>query len=163
MADSPSSDLLLPLAPGPSNLGMGMPEESSERRESGRAPLELPVEYERLNTLLSDYTHNISQGGTFIRTDRPLQVGTAICFTIRAPQLEPPILLRGVVRWVVDAKQAGSDRPAGMGIAFVYDSPQEKEAVELRLDGLMADALGAATFEKLMGRPAPSLRPEDGP
>jgi len=139
-----------------------MSETSGERRESGRAPVELPIEYERLNSLLSDYTHNISQGGTFIRTDRPLQVGTAISFTIRAPQLDAPIVLRGVVRWVVDAEQASSGRPLGMGIAFVYDSPEEKQAVELRLDRLMAQALGAAAFAKLMGRPAPSPLPEDG-
>jgi type IV pilus assembly protein PilZ len=121
----------------------------------------LTVEYERLNALLSDYTHNISQGGTFIRTDRPLQVGTVLSFTIQAPQLEEGIVLRGVVRWVVDVPQSQNGRPAGMGIAFVYDSPDEKEAVEMRLDRLMAQALGPAAFEKLMGRPAPSLPAED--
>ncbi len=139
-----------------------MSEGGRERRESGRAPLQLTVEYERLNALLSDYTHNISQGGTFIRTDRPLQVGTVLSFTIQAPRLEDGIVLQGVVRWVVEVAQSRSDRPAGMGIAFVYDSPDKKEAVEMRLDRLMALALGPAAFEKLMGRPAPSLRAEDG-
>jgi len=139
-----------------------MSEGGRERRESGRAALELTVEYERLNALLSDYTHNISQGGTFIRTDRPLPVGTVLSFTIQAPQLEEGIVLRGVVRWVVEVAQSRSSRPAGMGIAFVYDSPDEEEAVEMRLDRLMAQALGPAAFEKLMGRPAPSARAEDG-
>jgi len=122
----------------------------------------LTVEYERLNALLSDYTHNISQGGTFIRTDRPLQVGTVLSFTIQAPGLEEGIVLQGVVRWVVEVAQSRSDRPTGMGIAFVYDSPDEKDAVEMRLDRLMAQALGPEAFEKLMGRPAPSARAEDG-
>ena len=127
-----------------------------ERRESGRAPLELPVEYERLNALLSDYTHNISRGGTFIRTGRPLAVGTALCFVIRAPQLGDPLVLRGAVRWVVDAEQASEGRPPGMGIAFVYDSQAERDEVEARLDALMVGALGPAVFEKLMGKAAPS-------
>lgn len=139
-----------------------MSEGGRERRESGRAALELTVEYERLNALLSDYTHNISQGGTFIRTDRPLPVGTVLSFTIQAPQLEEGIVLRGVVRWVVEVAQSRSGRPAGMGIAFVYDAPDEKEAVEMRLDRLMAKALGPAAFEKLMGRPAPSVLTGDG-
>lgn len=139
-----------------------MSEGGRERRESGRAALELTVEYERLNALLSDYTHNISQGGTFIRTDRPLPVGTVLSFTIQAPQLEEGIVLRGVVRWVVEVAQSRSGRPAGMGIAFVYDAPDEKEAVEMRLDQLMAKALGPAAFEKLMGRPAPSVLTGDG-
>jgi type IV pilus assembly protein PilZ len=140
-----------------------MSQERRERRESGRAALELPVDYERLNALLSDYTHNISRGGTFIRTGQPLQVGTVLSFTIRAPRLEEAMVLQGVVRWVVDASQTRKGRPAGMGIAFVYDSPGHKEAVETRLDRLMVDALGPIVFEKLMGRPAPSERTEDGP
>ena len=131
-----------------------MSQRDGERRESGRAPIQLPIEYDRLNALLSDYTHNISRGGTFIRTQRPLGVGTVVHFTIRAPALGEPLLLRGVVRWVVDAQEAGKDRPAGMGIAFVYDSLADKEAIEARLDGLMVQSLGEAAFEKLMRRPA---------
>lgn len=155
--------MLLPSALRPPNLGLGMSERGRERRESGRAALELPVEYERLNALLSDYTQNISQGGTFIRTERPLEVGTVLSFTIRAPQLEDPLVLRGVVRWVVDADRAAGGRPAGMGVAFVYESPAEQEAVQTRLDRLMVQSLGPAAFEKLMGRPAPAEPPEDAP
>ena len=138
-----------------------MSERDRERRDSGRAALELSVQYERLNALLSDYTHNISRGGTFIRTNRPLEVGTMLSFRIQAPQLGDPILLRGVVRWVVGASQACDRRPAGMGIAFVYDSPAQKEALEGRLDRLMVKSLGRATFEKLMGKPAPAEPPTD--
>ena len=147
---------LLPPARNPPNLPLrGMTEGGRERRESGRAIVQLPIEYERLNALLSDYTHNISRGGTFIRTDRPLGAGTVLSFTIRAPQLGDPIVLRGEVRWVVEPAQARADRPAGMGIQFQFDSPEHQAAVEDRLDRLMVDALGPAAFEKLMGKPAP--------
>lgn len=132
-----------------------MTEEGRERRESGRAQLQLPIEYDRLNELLSDYTHNISRGGTFIRTSRPLEVGTVLSFAIQAPELPEPILLNGVVRWVVEAARATENRPPGMGIAFVYDSPAEKEALEARLDRLMVQSLGPVAYEKLMGKPAP--------
>jgi type IV pilus assembly protein PilZ len=123
----------------------------------------LPVEYDRLNALLSDYTHNLSRGGTFIRTDRPLPTGTKLMFTIRAPELGQPILLRGVVRWVVGADAAHADRPAGMGIAFVYDSPAHKERLEARLDRLMVQSLGPLAFEQLMGKPALSEPPDEDP
>jgi type IV pilus assembly protein PilZ len=138
-----------------------MSEGGRERRESGRAPLELPVEYDRLNALLSDYTHNISQGGTFIRTDRPLGVGTVMSFTIRAPKLGKPVLLRGVVRWVVEAEQAREDRPSGMGIAFLYDSPAHRASLEARLDRLMVQSLGPLVFEQLMGKPAAQEPPDE--
>lgn len=133
-----------------------MSERGRERRESGRATLELPIEYDRLNELLSDYTHNISRGGTFIRTDRPLPLGTVLSFTIRAPQLGEPIVLRGAVRWVVEPAKASPKRPAGMGIAFIYDAPAQKEAMERRLDRLMVQSLGPLAFEQLMGKPAPA-------
>ena len=138
-----------------------MSEGGRERRESGRAALELPVEYDRLNALLSDYTHNISRGGTFIRTDRLLGAGTLLSFTIRAPELGEPIVLRGVVRWVVETAEADADRPSGMGIAFVYESPAHQRAVEARLDRLMVQSLGPAAFEQLMGKPAPEGLPDD--
>lgn len=133
----------------------GMSQQRGERRESRRAPIQLLIEYDRLNALLSDYTHNISRGGMFIRTDRPSNVGTVLWFTIRAPALGEPIELRGVVRWVMEPRQAGERRPAGMGIAFVYDSPEHEGALEARLDALMLESLGPEAFEKLMGRPAP--------
>ncbi len=133
-----------------------MAEDERERRESGRAPMELPVEYERLNALLSDYTHNISRGGTFIRTEQPLAVGTSLCFTIRAPQLGDPLVLQGEVRWVVDAAQATEGRPPGMGIAFLYESPSQREEVESRLDALLLSELGPSVFEKLMGKAPPT-------
>ena len=135
-----------------------MADEGRERRESRRAAVELPIHYERLNALLADYTHNISQGGTFIRTERPMEVGTKLSFSIEAPGLGDPILLRGSVRWVVTGQDASPDRPAGMGIEFLFDA-NERVAVEGRLERLMAASLGSAAFEKLMGKPTP---PRDG-
>ena len=140
-----------------------MSEGGRERRESGRAPVELPVEYDHLNALLSDYTHNISRGGTFIRTDRLLDIGAKLSFTIQAPELGEPIVLRGVVRWVVRTAQASANRPAGMGIAFIYDSQAHQASIEGRLDRLMVQSLGAPTFEQLMGKPAPEDHSGEGP
>ena len=133
-----------------------MTADGRERRESRRAVVQLPIEYERLNALLSDYTRNISRGGTFIRTDRPLAEGTVLSFTIRAPKLGDPIVLRGLVRWRVEPAQSRPDRPAGMGIEFVFESPEQKLAVENRLDRLLVSSLGPAAFEKLMGKRAPT-------
>ncbi|HKO52206.1 MAG TPA: PilZ domain-containing protein, partial [Polyangiaceae bacterium] len=54
--------------------------EHDDRRSGFRAPIELKVEYKRLNTFFADYTKNISRGGTFIATDKPLPVGTDFVF-----------------------------------------------------------------------------------
>jgi type IV pilus assembly protein PilZ len=132
-----------------------MVEHGRERRESRRAAIELPIQYERLNALLADYTHNISRGGTFIRTERPMKVGTALRFSIEAPGLGEPLVIRGSVRWVVQPSEASDERPAGMGIEFAFESDSDKARLEARLDRLMAASLGPTAFEKLMGKPAP--------
>jgi hypothetical protein len=50
-----------------------------------------------------------------------------------------------------------------MGIAFVYDSLVQRDAIEERLDRLMVKSLGSVAFEKLMGKSAPGKPPEGGP
>src|SRR5499427_590038 len=60
--------------------------EGADRRMDPRAPIELKVEYKKLNTFFADYTKNISKGGTFIRTPRPLDVGTVFVFRLTVPK-----------------------------------------------------------------------------
>ena len=52
-----------------------MADEPPERRAEVRRPIELKVEYKRLNTFFADYTKNISRGGTFI-TSRLMMTAT---------------------------------------------------------------------------------------
>ena len=80
--------------------GSRMPQ-SSDRRHQHRAPIELRVEYQRLNRFFYDYTKNISMGGTFIKTDKPLDIGTEFLFKLMIPTLPEPLVLRGDVRWVL--------------------------------------------------------------
>src|SRR4029078_12788097 len=72
----------------------------SERRGSPRAPISLRVEYAKLNAFFADYTKNISHGGTFIRSDDPMPVGTVFMFRLVVPKLPAPIALRGEVMWI---------------------------------------------------------------
>jgi len=53
-----------------------------DRRGDSRAPIELKVEYKRLNSFFADYTKNISRGGSFIGTEKPLPVGTEFVFAL---------------------------------------------------------------------------------
>src|SRR6185503_10859346 len=120
--------------------------DEDDRRREARAPIELKVEYKRLNTFFYDYTKNISKGGTFIKTDRPLDIGTIFLFKLQVPVEAPPIELRGEVRWVVRADappppEAGTSEP-GMGIRFVYANAQERERLEHSVEKMMIDSLG---------------------
>lgn len=128
------------------------PETPSDRREGLRAPIELKVEYKRLNTFFADYTRNISKGGTFIKTTRPLNVGTEFVFALAVPAFEEPLRLRGSVQWVVTTAEATDDSPAGMGIRFLYADTSERRQVEALVENLMTNELGEGLSARLLGR-----------
>ena len=124
----------------------------SDRRNFPRAPIELKVEYRRLNTFFADYTRNISRGGTFIKTQKPLDVGTEFLFKLVIPTLETPIVLHGKVQWVVPAESTNDEDPPGMGIKFLYENDAQRHEVENRVERLMIDSLGKHLYQKLVGR-----------
>ena len=84
-----------------------MSEENEDKpREAYRLPIELKVEYKRLNSFFADYTRNISRGGTFIRTQKPLNIGTEFLFRMKVPKLEDALVIRGRVQWIVQPDEA---------------------------------------------------------
>ena len=123
----------------------------SERRVADRHAIELRVEYRRLNTFFADYTKNISKGGTFIKTKKPLAIGTKFLFKLTVPQRAEPFELLGEVVW----SKAEGDEP-GMGIRFIYNSDSQRAEFEAVVEKLMADSLGPALTEKLLKKPAGS-------
>ena len=128
-----------------------------ERRSELRVPIELKVEYKKLNTFFADYTKNICKGGTFIRTRKPLDVGTEFLFKLVVPKLKEPISIRGLVRWV---KREGEPSPpgvpedheAGMGIRVIYETAEQRQLVEGTVEKLMIDSLGQLLYSKLIAR-----------
>ena len=129
--------------------------DSGEGRVHPRVPIELKVEYRKLNTFFYDYTHNISKGGTFIKTPRPLEVGTEFLFKLNVPHLTEPLALTGRVIWIVREEEAGAD-PAhpdpGMGIQFIFVSDEQRSEIEGRVEQLMREQLGDRAYEELLGR-----------
>lgn len=124
-------------------------EEADDRREHPRELIELKVEYRRLNAFFADYARNISKGGTFIGTDKPLPVGTEFLFKLFIPTLDRPLELRGKVKWV--AEEAGGQAPEpGMGIRFLYENARQREVMERIVEKLMVDSLGQLLYSKLM-------------
>jgi type IV pilus assembly protein PilZ len=134
-----------------------MGDESTEKREHIRAPIELKVEYKKMNTFFADYTKNISKGGTFIKTERPLPVGTEFLFRLVIPRLEEPFEIRGVVVWVNEAGNLAHPEveELGMGIRFVYRDDRHRSDFEDMVEGMMRDSLGEHLYRKLLGKEQP--------
>jgi type IV pilus assembly protein PilZ len=130
-----------------------MPEQKTgpEHRQYARAPIELKVDYKKLNSFFADYTKNISKGGTFIKTKKPLSIGTRFLFKLTVPQRAEPFELLGEVVW----SKADGDEP-GMGIRFIYSNDAQRAEFEGVVEKLMADSLGADLTEKLLKKPVSS-------
>src|SRR3954470_10978945 len=96
-----------------------------EIRAHVRAPIELKVDYKKLNSFFADYTKNISKGGTFIKTKKPLAVGTRFLFRLTIPQRNEPFELLGEVAW-----SKGEGEEPGMGIRFVYSNDAQRHTFE---------------------------------
>ena len=124
----------------------------SERRLSPRHAITLRVDYKRMNTFFADYAKNISKGGTFIRTNKPLDVGTEFVFVLSIPGQPDHLQLKGEVVWTVEEDIADEERPPGMGIRFRFEDESERKDLEDFVQKLMAEKLGGHVAEKLLGK-----------
>ncbi len=129
------------------------PPDPQDLRKSARARLRLRVDYQRMNSFFADYTKNISKGGTFIKTARPLDIGTRCTFSFSLPALSEPLKLEGEVTWIlsVEGAQQRNEEP-GMGIRFVFkDAAAQREFEEL-VERMMEESLGSQVAQGLLGR-----------
>jgi type IV pilus assembly protein PilZ len=123
----------------------------SERRRFPRHAITLRVDYKRMNTFFADYAKNISKGGTFIRTAKPLDAGTEFVFVLSIPGQTDQIQLLGQVMWTVDEGRATEENPAGMGIRFKFVDAAERQQLEDFVSKLMSEKLGSHVAAKLLG------------
>jgi len=124
----------------------------SDRRTEERHSITLRVDYKRMNTFFADYAKNISKGGTFIRTSKPLDVGTEFVFVLSIPGQADQLQLKGEVMWTVDDATATEEHPAGMGIRFRFSDPSEQDRLDAFVQKLMSDKLGGVMAAKLLGK-----------
>jgi len=117
----------------------------ADKREHPRAPIELRVDYRRLNSFFADYTRNISKGGTFIRSQKVLPLGTRFVFRISLPGRPSSFELSGEV---VHSQAVGEQ--AGMGIHFVWTDEEERGQFEQLVEQLMVESLGPQVTEGLL-------------
>ena len=132
-------------------------------RKHPRVSVILKVEYESAQDFLADYTSNASDTGLFIATENPFEPGDELEFNISFPGLLAPIRCRAKVRWKRTIDQASEDRLAGIGVAFVFDSPEQAEKIRdliLQLNGENnhQQTTGQAPFRALLAEDNPLVR-----
>lgn len=84
------------------------------KRQHSRIPVSLQVSYLSKGDLQQDLVTNLSPGGLFVRTSKPLDPGTEVDLEVLIADEETPIHVRGKVVWL----RPSPGQPAGMGIQF---------------------------------------------
>lgn len=113
--------------------------DGSDKREYGRVPIEVRVDLFNDNTFFSGFTENISEGGLFIATEVPFEIGT---------RLQIKLSLLGalpnehtvVVRWIRPTNAIGG-LPPGMGVQFESLDDTEQTELQAFLDTRVKDTL----------------------
>jgi len=97
------------------------------KRRATRLQHEIPVAYKSVGSFLSDWATNISQGGLFINSRKPLPVGTSVTILIQLPGTSFPCELAGRVTRVAEFDNHANMLP-GMGIEFTgVDDARRRE------------------------------------
>ncbi len=111
------------------------------KRRAPRLNNAIPVAYKSVGSFLSDWATNISRGGLFINTRKPLPVGTAVRILIQLPGASFPCELAGRV-----TRMAEFDNPAntvpGMGIEFTGLDESKKQEIDAFVERLRGQLEG---------------------
>ena len=99
---------------------------NKKTRRADRLQHELLVAYRTVDGFITDFAVNISRGGIFINTRKPLSVGTTVKLIISLPDTPFPFDLTGRVMRVNEFDNPSNQVP-GMGIEFV-DMDDDKRA-----------------------------------
>ncbi len=105
------------------------------KRRAARLHHEIPVAYRTVGSFLTDWATNISHGGLFINTRKPLPVGTAVKILIQLPGASVPYSLQGRVTRVTEFDNHANMVP-GMGIEFTDVDDARRREIEGFVDRL---------------------------
>ncbi len=108
------------------------------RRRAERLHHELPVAYRTVGSFLSDWATNISRGGLFINSRKPLPMGSVVKLIIQLPGAEFPFDMTGTVKRAVPWEAGGKAAP-GMAIEFTELDAAKRQRIELFVEKLAKD------------------------
>lgn len=91
---------------------------SVERRTFLRAYLRVTAIASGESMTVTDFTLDVSEGGIFVETDRPLEEGTNVDLEFSLPDEKIPIRTRGKVVHSISGDNVSEGRSRGMGIQF---------------------------------------------
>jgi type IV pilus assembly protein PilZ len=101
----------------------------AERRSADRFAVTWSVDCETEDTFLYASITNISEMGIFVRTEKPLAVGTRLVLRFAPPNADEPFVLTGIVQWINPVRPLGDNVNPGMGIRFESLTLADRERI----------------------------------
>ncbi len=117
---------------------MGEKANQKAARQSERLQHELLVAYRTVDGFITDWAVNISRGGMFINTRKPLTVGTDVRILVQLPGKEFPYELQGRVTRVTEYDNHANMVP-GMGVEFTSVDEGRRREIDAFVDKLRRD------------------------
>lgn len=90
----------------------------SENRAHPRLPIKIRVDFTSDDAVKSAFSMNISAGGIYVTTPKPLPPGDEVVIQLYLPSLDGPVEVLGEVVWTNVHPEGRNDFPEGMGIRF---------------------------------------------
>ncbi len=108
--------------------------EYSHRKEE-RILKSLSLKFKDRHSFIKAYSDNISTGGLFIRTEKPLKKGDMFRLHLQLPQMPQPMEITCIVAWSRKQFEDSANRPSGMGIKFSEISEKDRRAIKEFIEG----------------------------
>ena len=109
-----------------------MTEHTPERRETPRVPVAARVKFREGDREEVWFTEDLSEGGLFLKTEKPPFVGVILDLDISLPEMENLIRLRGEVVWRHEGR--------GCGVRFLRVTAATRKTLRSFIDSVQESA-----------------------
>lgn len=87
------------------------------------------IEFQSEHDLYVSYMPFLKEGGLFIRTVEPYDLGSEIELNVLLPDSLEPSMIKGSVCWITPIG-AQNGTPAGIGVSFIDDPDKMRHQIE---------------------------------
>jgi molecular chaperone DnaK len=107
-----------------------IPDDDGKKKKRAK----IKLSFRKAKAMVAEYRDNLKRGGCFVKTPKPLRVGREVKLELKAPGLEEPLGIPGIVTWSsIEASGGGHD--TGMTVEYQHAERQRRE-IERVLDSL---------------------------
>ena len=110
-----------------------------EGRRERRVQRTLSLSFKDRNAFVKAYSGNISKGGLFVRTRKPLPKGERFLLKLQLPDLSDPLKIQSEVAWARETEGEAGAEAAGMGLRFLEMTPEERQVLDGYIQGTMGN------------------------